>query len=67
MRIRGNLKGDLTGLWSVTVRANWRMILRFEDSDALDVDGAYSIVHAAGAGSSPVEYDANNQGQPKLP
>ena len=31
------LKGDLKGLWSVTVRANWRMVFRFEEGDALDV------------------------------
>jgi proteic killer suppression protein len=24
------LKGDLKGFWSVTVRANWRIIFRFE-------------------------------------
>ena len=24
--------------WAVTVRANWRVIFRFEESDALDVD-----------------------------
>jgi len=32
------LKGDLKGFWAVTVRANWRIIFRFEDGDALDVD-----------------------------
>jgi proteic killer suppression protein len=32
------LKGDLKGFWAVTVRANWRMIFRFEDGDAFDVD-----------------------------
>jgi proteic killer suppression protein len=32
------LKGDLKGLWAVTVRANWRITFRFEDGDALDVD-----------------------------
>ena len=32
------LKGDLHGFWSVTVRANWRVIFRFEDGHALDVD-----------------------------
>ncbi len=31
------LKGDLKGLWSVTVRANWRIIFRFEGTDAFDV------------------------------
>ena len=32
------LKGEMRGFWSVTVRANWRVIFRFHDHDALDVD-----------------------------
>jgi proteic killer suppression protein len=32
------LKGDLRGFWSVTVRANWRIIFRFEKEDAFDVE-----------------------------
>lgn len=32
------LKGDMKGLWSVTVRANWRIIFSFEDGDADDVE-----------------------------
>ena len=32
------LKGDHAGYWAVTVRANWRVIFRFEDSHATDVD-----------------------------
>ncbi len=32
------LKGDLKGFWSVTVRANWRVIFRFHEGDAYDVD-----------------------------
>ena len=32
------LKGDLEGFWSVTVRANWRIIFRFESGKAVDVD-----------------------------
>jgi proteic killer suppression protein len=32
------LKGDLKGYYAVTVRANWRIIFRFEDGEALDVD-----------------------------
>jgi len=32
------LKGDLKGLWSVTVRANWRIVFRFEGADAFDVE-----------------------------
>lgn len=32
------LKGELKGLWAVTVRANWRVIFRFVAPDALDID-----------------------------
>jgi proteic killer suppression protein len=32
------LKGDFRGFWSVTVRANWRIIFRFEGEDAFDVE-----------------------------
>jgi len=32
------LKGDLRGFWAVTVRANWRIIFRFENGSASDVD-----------------------------
>jgi proteic killer suppression protein len=32
------LKGERKGFYSVTVRANWRIIFRFEDGDAFDVD-----------------------------
>lgn len=32
------LKGDLKGFWSVTVRANWRIIFRFENGSAWDVE-----------------------------
>jgi proteic killer suppression protein len=32
------LKGQSKGFWAVTVRANWRVMFRFEDPDALDVD-----------------------------
>jgi toxin HigB-1 len=32
------LKGDLKGYWTVTISGNWRIIFRFEDGDALDVD-----------------------------
>ena len=32
------LKGKLAGFWAVTVRANWRIIFRFRDGDAVDVD-----------------------------
>jgi toxin HigB-1 len=32
------LTADLKGFWSVTVRANWRVIFRFEGGDAVDVD-----------------------------
>jgi toxin HigB-1 len=32
------LRGDLKGLWAVTVRANWRIVFRFEGTDAFDVE-----------------------------
>jgi proteic killer suppression protein len=32
------LKGDRKGWWSVTVRSNWRIVFRFEGSDAFDVE-----------------------------
>ena len=32
------LRGDLKGFYAVTVRANWRVIFRFEDADVVDVD-----------------------------
>ena len=32
------LKGDLAGFWAVTVCANWRIVFRFEDGNAADVD-----------------------------
>jgi proteic killer suppression protein len=32
------LKGDLDGFWSVSTTGNWRLIFRFEDKDAFDVD-----------------------------
>jgi proteic killer suppression protein len=31
------LKGDRKGLWAVTVRANWRIVFRFEEEHALDL------------------------------
>ena len=32
------LKGNLAGLWSVTVSGNWRITFRFEDGNAFIVD-----------------------------
>ena len=32
------LTGDLAGYWSITVRANWRIIFRFEEENVTDVD-----------------------------
>ncbi len=32
------LKGGYAGFWAVTVRANWRVIFRFEGDDVVDVD-----------------------------
>jgi toxin HigB-1 len=32
------LKGEWKGFWAVTVRANWRIVFRFDGNDACDVD-----------------------------
>ena len=32
------LKGNLAGLWSVSVSGNWRIVFRFEDGMAHDVE-----------------------------
>ena len=32
------LKGDRRGLWAVRVSGNWRIVFRFEDREAVDVD-----------------------------
>ena len=32
------LKGDRKGLWTVTARANWRIVFGFVDGNAIDVD-----------------------------
>ena len=33
-----HLKGELQGFFAVTVRANWRIIFRFEGGEVSDVD-----------------------------
>lgn len=32
------LTGDRKGQWAVTVRANWRIVFRFENGEASDLD-----------------------------
>jgi len=32
------LKGNRKGVWTITVRANWRVTFRFAGGDASDVD-----------------------------
>ncbi len=32
------LKGTLKGLWAVSVSGNWRIVFRFENGNAYDVD-----------------------------
>lgn len=32
------LKGNLAGFWSVSVSGNWRIVFRFDDGTAKDVD-----------------------------
>ncbi len=32
------LKGDLKGFWSISLSGNWRIIFRFENGEAYDVE-----------------------------
>lgn len=32
------LHGELKGHWAVTISGNWRIVFRFDDGDAFDVD-----------------------------
>lgn len=32
------LKGDWEGFWSIRINDQWRIVFRWEDGDALDVD-----------------------------
>ncbi len=32
------LRGNLRGYWSITVSGNWRILFRFEDGNAFDID-----------------------------
>ncbi|BAZ11158.1 hypothetical protein NIES4071_29840 [Calothrix sp. NIES-4071] len=32
------LKGDKKGIWSIKISGNWRIIFRFEDGEAYDID-----------------------------
>lgn len=32
------LKGDLKGFWAVSVNGNWRIVFRFGERNAVDVD-----------------------------
>lgn len=32
------LKGNLKGFWSISISGSWRIIFRFDDGDAYDVD-----------------------------
>ncbi len=32
------LRGEYAGFWAVTVRANWRIVFRFEEGHVVDVD-----------------------------
>ncbi len=37
LRLR-RLKGELGGMWSITISGNWRVIFRFDKGDAYEVD-----------------------------
>ena len=32
------LKGDLKDMWSLTISGSWRLVFRFENGDAFDID-----------------------------
>ena len=32
------LRGDLRGMWSISISGNWRITFRFDDGDVYDVD-----------------------------
>lgn len=32
------LKGDRKGYWSITISGNWRILFRWQDGNAVDVD-----------------------------
>ena len=32
------LKGNMKGYWSISITVNWRIIFRFEEGDAYDID-----------------------------
>ncbi|MYN65307.1 MAG: peptidase [Acidobacteria bacterium] len=32
------LKGDRNGFWSISISGNWRVVFRFDDGDAHDVE-----------------------------
>ena len=32
------LKGDRNGFWSISISGNWRVVFRFDDGDAYDVE-----------------------------
>jgi plasmid maintenance system killer protein len=38
LRHRSQIGGDLRGRWAVSVRANWRIIFRFDAGHAYDID-----------------------------
>lgn len=51
------LKGQWKGLNAATVRANWRVIFRFEDGDAFDVDlvDCHQPIEDIGAKTMPMK------------
>ena len=32
------LKGNMAGMWSISVSGNWRVVFRFERNEAVDVN-----------------------------
>lgn len=37
------LKGDLKGYWSIDVTGNWRILFKFDNGNAYDIDLRYSL------------------------
>ena len=32
------MKGDMKGFWSISISGNWRIVFRFKEGDAYDID-----------------------------
>lgn len=61
------LKGDMAGMWAVSVNGNWRFTFRFVAQDAEEVD--LQDYHLAPSSTSPkewvhmIQYNASHPGE----